>query len=281
MTISKEKLHSIIFEADTKEGKVFDEVLIVLIIMSIILVVLESIPSVKAISPSGFRIAEWIITLLFTIEYCLRIWVLQKPLKYATSFYGIIDLLAILPSYLGLVFVGSQSLLVIRSLRLLRIFRILKLTRYTNASRTLIRALHGSLEKILVFLFFVITVVIICGTIMYLIEGSDNGFTDIPTSIYWAIVTLTTVGFGDIAPVTPLGQFVASLIMILGYGVIAVPTGIFTAQILQKNSPGNTQVCHICMFDRHDDDARYCKRCGAPLYENPVTTDSPPPKENS
>ncbi len=280
MSISKEKLHSIIFEADTKEGKFFDEILIILIILSIILVVLESIPSVKAISPSGFRIAEWIITILFTIEYALRIWILKKPLRYAISFYGIIDLLAILPSYLGLVFVGTQSLLVIRSLRLLRIFRILKLTRYTNASGALIRALHGSMEKILVFLFFVLTVVIICGTIMYLIEGGNNGFTDIPTSIYWAIVTLTTVGFGDIAPVTPLGQFVASLIMILGYGVIAVPTGIFTAQILQKNTPFNTQVCHVCMFDKHDDDARFCKRCGTPLDENPVNTDFTPHKEN-
>ncbi|MBN1548467.1 MAG: ion transporter [Syntrophaceae bacterium] len=264
MSISKERLYTIIFEADTPEGKFFDVALIFVILLSVILVMMESVDSFRAAFQKESKFAEWIITALFTVEYMLRIWVLKKPWKYIKSFFGIVDLLAVLPSYLGLFFMGGQSLLVIRSLRLLRVFRILKLTRYSRASRTLAGAVRASLEKILVFLFFVLTMVIIFGTIMYLIEGQENGFTNIPTSIYWAIVTLTTVGYGDISPATPLGQLLASLIMILGYGIIAVPTGIVTAQMM-KPVPSNTQVCPNCMFDRHDDDARHCKKCGAKL----------------
>jgi voltage-gated potassium channel len=265
MTISKERLYTIIFEADTPEGKCFDVALIVVILLSIILVILESIDSVRAGFQIELKIAEWMVTSLFTLEYLLRIWVLKKPWKYVKSFFGIVDLLAILPSYLGLIFIGSHSLLVIRALRLLRIFRIMKLTRYITASLTLVRAIKASFEKILVFLFCVLTIVIIFGTMMYIVEGEENGFINIPTSIYWAIVTMTTVGYGDISPATPLGQFLAGVIMILGYGIIAVPTGIVTAQMIQKPVSGNTQVCPNCMFDKHDDDARYCKKCGVKL----------------
>jgi len=265
MAISKERLYTIIFEADTAEGKCFDVALIIVILLSIIFVILESIDPVRAGFQIGLKIAEWVVTALFTVEYLLRIWVLRRPWKYVKSFFGVIDLLAILPSYLGLIFINGQSLLVIRALRLLRVFRIMKLTRYSTASLTLMRAVKASFEKILVFLFCVLTIVIIFGTMMYLIEGEKNGFTNIPTSIYWAIVTMTTVGYGDISPGTPLGQFLASVIMILGYGIIAVPTGIVTAQMIQKSVPGNTQVCPNCMFDKHDDDAHYCKKCGVKL----------------
>ncbi len=273
MKISRTLVYSVIFEADTTEGKLFDIALIGVICLSILLVLLESIPSVGARYHLPLKIAEWMITFLFTAEYLLRIWVLDKPAVYLRSFYGITDLMAILPSYLGLFFPGGHSLLVIRGLRLLRVFRILKLTRYTSAGFTLLRALRASLEKILVFLFFIVTLVIIFGTIMYLVEGKSHGFTDIPTSIYWAVVTLTTVGYGDISPSTPLGQFIASIIMILGYGIIAVPTGIVTAQLIGKPASANTQVCRHCMYDRHDDDARFCKRCGAFLGEKTFVPD--------
>ncbi len=262
----KNRLYSIIFEADTAKGKLFDIALILAICLSILLVSLESIPSFNSRYHLWLKVAEWMITGLFTIEYILRIWVLEKPVAYIRSFFGIIDLLAILPSYLGLFFPGGQSLLVIRAIRLLRVFRIMKLTRYTSAGYTLIKALRASLEKILVFLFVIVTLVIIFGTVMYLIEGEKHGFTDIPTGIYWAVVTLTTVGYGDISPATPIGQFLASIIMILGYGIIAVPTGIVTAQLIARPPTVNTQVCQNCMFDKHDDDALYCKRCGAYLH---------------
>lgn len=261
----RERIYTIIFEADTWKGKLFDLMLIFVILLSIFFVVLESVEPINAQYHNELKVAEWVITILFTLEYGLRIWVLEKPWKYIFSFYGLIDLLAILPSYLGLIFAGGQSLMVIRDLRLLRIFRILKLSRYTAAGRTLAKAMWASREKILVFLFFVTTIVIIFGTIMYLVEGPENGFTSIPTSIYWAVVTLTTVGYGDISPATPFGQFLASIIMVMGYAIIAVPTGIVTAEMLRKPAPVNTQVCHNCLFDRHDDDARFCKKCGAPL----------------
>jgi voltage-gated potassium channel len=267
MKPSKERIYTIIFEADTIEGKAFDIGLIAAILLSIVLVMLESVEGVSSRFYGMLKTVEWVITGLFTIEYALRIWVLKNPFRYLFSFYGIIDLLAILPAYLGLALGGGQSLLVIRALRLLRIFRILKLSRYISASRSLGKALWASREKILVFLFFVVTLVIIFGTIMYLVEGNSHGFKNIPTAIYWAVVTLTTVGYGDISPITPMGQFLASLIMILGYAIIAVPTGIVTAQLMQKPSSLNTQVCPECMFDKHDDDARYCKRCGTLLNQ--------------
>ncbi len=261
----KEKLYEIIFEADTREGKAFDVVLLFVILLSIALVLLESVPSFRTKFGSELRIMEWVITIVFTVEYILRILIIRKPIRYIFSFYGIIDFLAVIPTYLSLFIVGSHSLVVIRVLRLLRVFRILKLTRYTNAGRTLARAMWASREKISVFIFFVLTLVIIIGTLMYLIEGETHGFTSIPQSIYWAIVTLTTVGYGDISPQTSFGQLLASIVMIIGYAIIAVPTGIVTAEIIKDTKSQNTQVCPNCMYDLHDNDALYCKKCGSKL----------------
>lgn len=261
----RKKLYEVIFEADTPTGKFFDVVLLIIILISIVLVMLESVSSINKDYQSILRITEWIITGVFTIEYILRVAIVRKPFRYIFSFYGIIDLLAVIPTYLGLFVIGSHSLVVIRVLRLLRAFRILKLTRYTQAGRSLARALWVSREKISVFLFFVVVLVIIIGTLMYLVEGESHGFSSIPRSIYWAIVTLTTVGYGDISPVTPFGQFIASIVMIMGYAIIAVPTGIVTAEIIKPDASKNTQVCSNCLYDKHDDDAVYCKKCGAKL----------------
>jgi len=264
MTLKK-RLYEIIFEADTPAGKIFDVALLFVIVASVVLVMLESVNSVASRYLDVLRTLEWIITIIFTFEYILRILIVQKPIRYIFSFFGIIDLLSVLPTYLSLFAFGYQSLVVIRMLRLLRIFRVLKLTRYTQAGRLLMRAMWASREKISVFIFFVLIIVVIMGTVMYLIEGETNGFKSIPLSIYWAIVTLTTVGYGDISPVTPLGQFMASVIMILGYAIIAVPTGIITAEIIKPTPAKNTQVCHKCLYDKHDDDAVFCKKCGDKL----------------
>jgi len=220
------KLHEIIYEADTPIGKLFDVILLIAILASIVLVMLESVESIDNKYHGLLDISEWIITILFSIEYIARIVVVKKPIKYITSFYGIIDLLSTIPKYLSLLLVGSHSLVAFRALRLLRVFRILKLTRYIGESTNFVRALKTSRAKIAVFLSFVLILCIILGTVMYLVESKESGFTSIPRSVYWAIVTLTTVGYGDIAPITPLGQFIASIIMIMGYGIIAVPTGI-------------------------------------------------------
>jgi voltage-gated potassium channel len=265
MKINKKRLHEIIFEADTTAGKVFDLSLIILILISILIVMLDSIPPVHDKYRIPLRITEWIITFIFTIEYILRIYVVNKPFSYVFSFYGIVDLMAILPGFIVFMFPGAQSLLVIRAVRLLRVFRILKISRYTSAGRMLIRALYRSREKILMFISVVITLVVIFGTIMYLIEGEESGFNSIPVSIYWAVVTLTTVGYGDIAPVTALGQFLASVVMIMGYAIIAVPTGIVTTEMIKSSGKTNTQVCPNCMFGMHEDDALYCKKCGTRL----------------
>jgi voltage-gated potassium channel len=264
MHIDKKRLYEIIFEADTREGKLFDKILLGVIVFSILVVMVESIGSIQQRLIWVLRIIEWLITISFTIEYITRIWVSDKPIRYVLSFYGVIDLLALLPTYLSFFITGGQSLLVIRGLRLLRIFRILKLSRYTRAGKLLVFALWNSREKITVFVIFVLTLSIIIGTLMYLIEGQEHGFTDIPTSIYWAIVTLTTVGYGDMSPQTGLGQFMSSIVMILGYSIIAVPTGIVTATMFIKQNR-NSQVCSKCMFDDHDDDALYCKKCGNSL----------------
>lgn len=261
----KQKLYEIIFEADTPAGKLFDVVLLIVILLSVILVMLESVPSIAANNLHTLHILEWIITIIFTIEYFLRILIIKKPVRYIFSFYGIIDFLSVLPTYLSLILVGYQSLIVIRMLRLLRIFRILKLTRYTSASRTLSRAMWASREKIGVFIFLVIILVVIIGTIMYLVEGDSHGFSSIPRSIYWAVVTLTTVGYGDISPETTFGQFLASIVMIMGYAIIAVPTGIVTSELMKPASKQNTQVCHNCLCETHDDDAVFCKKCGAKI----------------
>ncbi len=258
----KQKLYEIIFEADTLAGKLFDVILLVVILVSVVLVMLESVPSIALNYIKTLHILEWIITAIFTLEYVLRIYIVRKPVRYIFSFYGIIDFLSVIPTYLGLFIVGSHSLVVIRMLRLLRIFRILKLTRYTAAGRTLGRAMWASREKISVFIFLVIILVVIIGTVMYLVEGEAHGFKSIPVSIYWAIVTLTTVGYGDISPGTPTGQFLASVVMLLGYAIIAVPTGIVTSELMKPASKQNTQVCQNCLCDLHDDDAVFCKKCG-------------------
>jgi voltage-gated potassium channel len=282
----KTKLHEIIYEADTPAGKLFDVVLLIAILASIVLVMLESINSFDAKYHTFLNIAEWVITILFTIEYILRIITVKKPIKYITSFYGIIDLLSTIPKYLSLIFVGTHALVALRALRLLRVFRILKLARYMGASNQLASAIRASRAKIAVFLFAVMIAAIIFGTIMYLVEGEENGFTNIPKSVYWCIVTLTTVGFGDIAPQTPLGQFIATLIMILGYGIIAVPTGIVSAEYTKASDSDdeknlteeehnqlktvrlNTQCCVNCLAEKHQDDAEFCHKCGCKLHHD-------------
>lgn len=279
------KLHEIIYEADTPAGKLFDVVLLIAILASIILVMLESVSSFDEKHHDLLNIGEWIITILFSIEYILRIITVNKPIKYITSFYGVIDLLSTIPKYLSLFFAGTHALVALRALRLLRIFRILKLARYLGASNQLASAIKASRAKISVFLFAVLIASVIFGTIMYMVEGSDSGFTNIPKSVYWCIVTMTTVGFGDIAPVTPLGQFIAAIIMIMGYGIIAVPTGIVSAEYTKASSSENkkvsneeheqlktvvlnSQCCINCLAEKHQDDAIYCHKCGCKLHHD-------------
>ncbi len=261
------RLHEIIFEADTRAGKVFDVVLIWSIIISISAVVFDSVASIHQVYGSWLQAIEWLFTVLFTVEYLLRLYCVRSPGRYARSFFGVVDLLAILPTYFSFLIPGGQSLLTIRLFRVLRIFRVLKLSQYVSEARLLVTALRASWRKISVFLMAVVAIVVIIGAVMYSVEGEANGFTDIPTSIYWAIVTLTTVGYGDISPQTPLGKALASLVMILGYGIIAVPTGIVTAEIAQVGlrPPLSTQSCLDCGAEGHDDNAVHCKFCGAVL----------------
>ncbi len=258
------KLHEIIYEADTPSGKVFDIILLIAILASIVFVMLETVDEFDRKYHDFLNAAEWVITILFTIEYIARIVAVKRPAKYIFSFYGIIDLLSTIPKYLSLLFVGTHALAALRALRLLRVFRILKLARYVGESNRLLVALRNSRAKISVFLFFVVILCIILGTVMYLIEGGeDGGFTSIPRSVYWAIVTLTTVGYGDIAPVTALGQFIAAFIMILGYGIIAIPTGIVTAEYTRNSRINmNTQSCPSCTASVHKDGAEFCYKCG-------------------
>ena len=264
----KHRLHEIIYEADTPAGKLFDIALLFLILFSVVLVMLESVSWIGEDYANLLYQLEWGITALFSLEYIARLLVVKKPWRYITSFFGIIDLLSILPMYIS--FVGTSSLVALRALRLLRVFRILKLSRYIGESNFLMASLWASRAKIGVFLFAVIILCIIFGTIMYLVEGEVNGFTSIPRGIYWCIVTLTTVGYGDIAPMTPLGRFIASIIMIMGYGIIAVPTGIVTSEMTQQqqNPDTNTQACPNCMTETHLDDAVYCHHCGHKLNED-------------
>jgi len=259
-------LHEVIFEADTPAGKAFDVALILGILASVAAVMLDSVASVRALYGRELNLLEWLFTLLFTLEYLLRMVSVSRPLRYASSFYGVVDLLSILPTYLSLLLPGSQFLLAIRILRLLRIFRVFKLAPYLGAADTLRRALGASRRKIAVFLFTVLNLVVILGTLMYVIEGAEGGFTSIPVSIYWAIVTLTTVGYGDISPHTPAGQVLASVVMIIGYGIIAVPTGIVTAELTRSaQHEVSTQACPSCSNEGHDVDARHCKHCGTRL----------------
>jgi len=262
----RQKLHEVIFEADTPAGKLFDVILIICIVLSVIMVMLDSVGSIRYSYGNFLYLSEWFFTFLFTIEYFLRLSCVGRPVKYATSFFGIVDLLAILPTYFSIFIPGSQYMLVIRVLRVLRIFRVLKLVQYLTEARVLMQALRASLRKIIVFLFVVLVLVIIFGSMMYFIEGGENGFTSIPRSIYWAIVTLTTVGYGDISPKTNIGQTLAALIMIIGYGIIAIPTGIVTSEItMAARKRVSTQACRVCSAEGHDVDAKCCKYCGAKL----------------
>lgn len=274
---TREKLHEIIFEADTPSGRAFDIVLLVLIVFSILLVMLESIESFTAKYGDWLVLLEWILTVVFTAEYVLRLYSVYHPWKYARSFFGVIDLLAILPTYIAFFFGGAQAFLVIRALRLMRIFRVLKLGHFLSEGQYIAAALRASLTKITVFLFFISILVTILGAIMYLIEGGTNsGFSNIPKSIYWAIVTLTTVGYGDITPVTAVGQFLSGIVMILGYAIIAVPTGIVTGELIRKaRENNNSQACRYCGHEGHDNDAVYCKYCGNVLNLPRKKTEEP------
>jgi voltage-gated potassium channel len=267
----RQKLYEIIFEADTPAGKWFDVGLLILIIISIIVVMLETVEGLNVTYGYLFDKIEWIITILFTLEYFLRIWTIKRPSAYIFSFYGIIDFLSTIPKYLAILFAGANILIALRALRLLRVFKILKLSPFVGESQSLMVALKASRAKISVFLLAVLILTLILGTIMYMVElGQGSGFDNIPKSVYWAIVTLTTVGYGDIAPVTPLGQLIAAMVMILGYGIIAVPTGIVSAEYSHQKSKKvhqNTNVCPVCHTDNHYDDAQYCYECGHKLDE--------------
>jgi len=249
-------------------GKWFDIILFILIVFSVIIVMLESVKELDVKYHKLFLTIEWFITIFFTIEYIARVISIKKPFKYIFSFYGIIDLISTIPLYLSLIFAGTQVFLAVRALRLLRVFRILKLVQFLGEASQLKKALKASRTKIAVFIYVVLILSVIMGTIMYLVESDEAGFTSIPRSIYWAIVTLTTVGYGDIAPVTSLGQLIATIVMILGYGIIAVPTGIVTAEFAKQDKEKvhvNTQVCHSCASDDHRDDATHCYNCGGNL----------------
>lgn len=266
MTHWRSRLHEVIFEADTPMGKAFDVALLWCIGVSVAAVILESVASVRAAWGRELWALEWIFTLLFTVEYALRLLAVQRPWQYARSFFGVVDLLAIAPTYLSVFVPGGHALLVVRVLRLLRVFRVLKLARYVGESETLLQALRASRTKIAVFLLTVCGVVVIVGSLMYLIEGEEHGFTSIPTAMYWAIVTMTTVGYGDIAPETVPGRMLASLLMILGYGIIAVPTGIVSVEIAEATRRAvSTQACPACGAEGHTTDAAFCNRCGARL----------------
>ncbi len=259
-------LHEVIFEADTFAGRAFDIVLILCIMASVLTVMLDSVTSIRAQWGDELLMAEWLFTILFTIEYVLRIISVRAPLRYVFSFFGVVDVLAILPTYISVIVPGSQYLLVVRVLRVLRIFRVLKLGTYIHEARLLRVALRKSSRKITVFLFVVSILVIILGSLMYMIEGEASGFVSIPEGVYWAIVTLTTVGYGDLSPVTPLGKAVASLVMICGYGIIAVPTGLVTVELSRVTAGRiSTQACQNCGGEGHDADAVHCKYCGAKL----------------
>lgn len=256
----------VIFQSGTPAGKLFDVLLIVAILASVTAVMLDSVGDVAARYRDVLSAMEWAFTILFTVEYLARLWCVKRPRVYATSFYGLVDLLAVLPTYLELFVTGSGYLLVIRILRILRLFRVLKLARYISAADALVEAMVQSWRKILVFLYVIVTLVVIFGSLMFLIEGPANGFTSIPRGVYWGIVTLTTVGYGDIVPQTPLGQFVASIVMIMGYGIIAVPTGIYAAELREVMTRRRTRrKCPECSRTGHDEDARFCKFCGARL----------------
>jgi voltage-gated potassium channel len=263
----REKLHQVIYESHTSAGKLFDVLLLLFILASIIVVMLDSVATLHNQYGDFFYTLEWVFTFLFTIEYILRLLSIKKPIRYATSFLGIIDLLAIIPTYLSIFVVGAQSLLVLRALRLLRVFRIFKLTHYLSEMAFLGSAMRASIKKIFIFMLIVLTLVVILGSVMYLVEGGESGFRSIPESIYWSIVTITTVGYGDITPVTSLGKFIASVIMFIGYSIIAVPTGIVTSEMVNRSRDKghHPEVCPSCGREGHDANAVFCKWCGERL----------------
>lgn len=258
----------VIFEADTKAGKAFDVALLGAILLSVLAVMLESVAEIRRQHGFALDVAEWTFTVLFTAEYVLRLICAPRPTAYARSFFGLVDLLAILPTYASVLIPGAESLLVIRALRLMRVLRVFKLRRFLGEATILTRAIARSRHKIAVFLGIVIILVVLLGTAMYLIEGEEHGFTSIPRSVYWAIVTMTTVGYGDLSPQTVLGQALASLVMILGYAILAVPTGIVTAEIVDAASsrgPITTRTCPNCLSEGHEVDSEYCRYCGSAL----------------
>ena len=263
------RLYTIIFEADTRAGRLFDMTLIAVILLSIAVVVADSVPTLHERWRQQFTWAEWCFTALFTLEYLARLACTRRPLRYATSFFGVVDLLAMLPTYLALLFPGAHALIDVRVLRLLRVFRVFKLTSYLAEYRGLGRALQASARKIIVFITGVLMIVLVMGTLMYVVEGPANGFSTIPTSVYWAITTMTTVGFGDITPKTDLGRFIASVMMLLGWGTLAVPTGIVTAEMASQRGAApqapTTRTCPECLSEGHLPEARYCLHCGAHL----------------
>jgi voltage-gated potassium channel len=263
-THARRRLHEVIFESDTPAGRAFDVVLLWAVILSVLVVMIESVAEIRRDHGETLRAVEWVFTGLFTVEYMLRLLAVRRPLRYATSFFGVVDLLAIVPTFISLLVPGAQALLVVRIARLLRVFRILKLASFLYEADVLRRALTASRAKITVFLGAVLAIVVITGTLMYLIEYDNPGFDNIPHSIYWAIVTLTTVGFGDITPKTPLGQLLASFLMIMGYGIIAVPTGIVSVELANasRQAPVSGQSCPSCSAEGHQSDALYCRRCG-------------------
>jgi len=277
----RHKLHEVIFEADTPAGKWFDIILLVMIVFSVIIVMLESVPGYQEDHGTLLLFLEWGFTAVFTVEYVLRLLAVKRPSAYALSFFGIVDLLALLPTYLSIFVFGTQAFIVVRALRLLRVFRVLKLGNYLDESQVITRSLVASQRKISVFLFAIMMIVLIIGAIMYLVEGATNeGFSSIPLAVYWAIVTLTTVGFGDITPQTSLGQFISAVVMIIGYAVIAVPTGIVSAEMVnqvdkKKGKHRGTQSCRFCGEESHSQYAKFCQSCGHGL--NPMTQEKAPP----
>lgn len=262
---ARDRWREIVFEAETPAGRRFDIILLWLIGLSVLAVILESVPEISAKHAAFLRTIEWGFTVIFTLEYLVRLYVVRHPLNYARSFYGVVDLLSILPTYLLLLVPGVQALLVIRILRMLRMFRVFKMVRHVNGAELLILALYAGRAKVTVFFSFMLAITVIAGTLMYLIEGPEGGFTSIPTAIYWAIVTITTLGFGDITPATALGRMLTSVLVLTGYAIIAVPTGIVSAEISKLDGNDTTDACPSCGVHGHLPDARFCRRCGAPM----------------
>ena len=281
----RERIYRVVFLADTTAGRAFDLALIVAILASVLVVMLDSVESLRADHYDLFLAAEWFFTVLFTVEYVVRLAVVARPARYARSFFGVVDLLSILPTYISLIVPGAQVLLSVRILRVLRVFRVLKLANYLDEAEQLSRALSASRRKILVFIFVILTLVTVIGSMMYLIEGGENGFTSIPQSVYWAVVTLATVGYGDIFPVTPLGKALASVLIVMGYGIIAVPTGIVTVEMNREREAAEAarrhETCPQCGLDSHAPDARFCRRCGTNILKDaapPAPPTAPPPR---